>query len=132
MKEILTILILIGATHHVEDGEKGVTMINFTGHAKSDYFEGEVLSGGVDTQTHWTRDSTTLSARYMLQGKDSDGKECFVFVQNEGGFFPSSDGSTRPQIVTNSEVLKKFCREPLTGKLDFAQEGLTIRIYGKE
>lgn len=132
MKEILTILILITQAHHVEDGQKGVTMINFDGKAKSEYFEGEVLKGGVDTQTHWTKDSTTLSARYMLKGKDAEGNDCSVFIENNGCFCPSGDGTTTPRIITDSPVLNRFAKNPLVGKLDFGDNKLTIRIYGEE
>lgn len=127
MKEILTILIIIGQTFMVRN-DKGdsVNFINFSGNAQSEYFTGDVMPGGVDTQK-MNAEYSGLSARYILKGKDKAGQDCSIFIENNGKFGAEY---TRPVIVTDSKELG-FLNDAshLKGKLDFAGGGLKIRIY---
>ncbi|MCQ2059236.1 MAG: DUF3237 family protein [Bacteroidaceae bacterium] len=127
MKEILTILILIGQTFMVSN-DKGdrINFINFSGNAESEYFTGDVMPGGVDTQK-MNAEYSGLSARYVLKGKDKSGQDCSIFIENNGKF---GEEYTRPVIITDSKELG-FLNDPthLKGKLDFAGGGLKIRIY---
>lgn len=127
MKEILTILIIIGQTFMVRN-DKGdsINFINFSGTAESEYFTGNVMPGGVDTQK-MNAEYSGLSARYILKGKDKAGQECTLFIENNGRFGAEY---TRPVIVTDSKELG-FLNDAshLKGKLDFADGGLKIRIY---
>lgn len=84
-----------------------VTMINFHGTIESDIFKGKVLSGGVDTQVV-KNGKGGLSARYMLEGVDEDGKACKIFIENNGDFpaDPKDELRTKPMFMTDSEKLK--------------------------
>ena len=68
----------------VEGKKKKIVMIPFTGEASGPYFSGKVTGTGVDTQRIDPEGNVTLSARYMLEGKDSSGNACRVFIENEG------------------------------------------------
>ena len=51
-----------------------------------------------------------MSARYMLTGKDKNGKDCHIYVENNG-YFDESNGpmtmpfKTVPTFYIDSEVL---------------------------
>jgi hypothetical protein len=125
MTEIITLLITIVGMSSVNGGGKSVNMLQFTGHAESEYFVGEVLPGGVDTQMR-ENGKGGLSARYILEGTDSTGAKCKIFIENNG-----KDGEeyTKPTIVTDSKALSFLNTCPLKGKLDMSNGKLTIRIY---
>lgn len=125
MPEILTIFITILGAMSVKGGEETVNMVPFTGTAQSEYFTGEVLPGGVDTQ-RYTPEGGSLSARYMLRGIDCAGDSCTIFIENNGVFGAEF---TTPRIVTDSKVLSRLNGASLKGKLDFSPSGLVIRIY---
>lgn len=131
MKEILTILISIGSVFSVGDGGQTVTMVNFGGVARGECFNGRVLAGGVDTQHHYPDGRSSLSARYMLEGVDSLGDSCRVFVENT--VRPETpQGQSEPTIVTSSPYLRRLAAHGLTGRLDFRNDTLTIRVLAKE
>lgn len=131
MKELFTIFIAIGATWHVENPTQGgVTMINFEGHCKTEYFEGKVLQGGVDTQRHFRPDSTLLSARYMMEGVDGMGKPCKVYIDNQA-ILPNPTNRTTPKFITDSEYLSSFQKDSIWGRLDFRQDGLYIQVFAE-
>lgn len=125
MTEIITLLITIVGMSSVNGGGKSVNMLQFTGHAESEYFVGDVLPGGVDTQMR-ENGKGGLSARYILEGTDSTGAKCKIFIENNG-----KDGEeyTKPTIVTDSKALSFLNTCTLKGKLDMSNGKLTIRIY---
>ena len=125
MTEIITILITVLGATMVSNGTDTMNFLPFSGEAKSDYFEGKVINGGVDTQ-HYTQSGGSLSARYILEGTDCAGKACKIFIENNGKF---GEPFTNPKIVTDSDTLKFLNTAPLKGKLDMADGKLTIRIY---
>ncbi len=132
MKEILTLLIIIGSTFQVKnDDNMLVRMINFTGTAQSEYFQGEVLPGGVDTQTQYPDGFTNLSARYMLKGVDADGRECLIYVNNEITR-DTPQGFTTPKIVTDSPLIDSLTDGELLGKIGFENGNLKIQIFAVE
>lgn len=128
MKEIITILINILGSTMVSNGVDTVNFVPFSGEAKSEYFVGKVLDGGVDTQ-RYSQNGGSLSARYILEGTDCAGKECKIFIENNGNF---GEPYTTPKIITDSDTLKFLNNAPLKGKLDMADGKLTIRIYKEE
>ncbi|MCF0202120.1 MAG: DUF3237 family protein [Bacteroidaceae bacterium] len=128
MTEILTILITILGAIGVNNGDKNVNMIAFSGRAESSWFSGDVMSGGIDTQT-FTKDGGHLSARYILQGKDNAGDSCKIYIENNGKF---GEEYTTPTVVTDSKSLAFLNKAKLRGKLDFSGGKLTIRIYKED
>ncbi len=125
MEEIITILITVLSSTMVSDGTTSKNFLPFSGEAKSEYFVGKVINGGVDTQTY-SPTGGNLSARYILEGKDCAGKDCKIFIENNGKF---GEEFTVPKIVTDSDTLKFLNTSPLKGKLDMSDGNLTIRIY---
>ncbi len=127
-KEVLTIKINISGAQSVTADTLSVTMIPFSGSVDCDNFKGEVLPTGVDTQIGRSA-VRTLSARYMLKGKDLAGQDCSVFIENNGDM---REPYTHPFIVTDSKALSYLNGAALLGQLDFSTGGLIIRIYCPE
>ncbi len=104
-----------------------VTMVNFSGSAKSEYFEGKILPGAVDTQTKKGNAPVELSARYMIEGVDSTGKACRIYIDNKVGENTPA-GYTEPTMVTDSELMSSLSRGKLLGKMDNEDGQFVIRI----
>lgn len=104
-----------------------IVMIPFTGEASGPYFNGSVIGPGVDTQKINKGGIAVLSARYMLEGKDSAGNTCRVFVENQGSF---ETGFT-PSVVTDSPVLADWETANLYATAEGIPEGVMISIYRK-
>ncbi|SFL99232.1 Protein of unknown function [Gracilibacillus orientalis] len=68
IEEIFTVHVQIENTIKLNNNDgDSVIMISFKGHVTGNYFKGEILDGGVDTQIIGRfSDRHTLSARYML------------------------------------------------------------------
>ncbi|KNY27813.1 DUF3237 family protein [Pseudobacteroides cellulosolvens] len=110
-----------------------VVMIPFTGEVTGKYFEGNVLSGGVDTQIIGKDGNrNTLSARYMLEGKDYTGEPCKIYIENNGNIYEKRNNvlfRTCPKIITNSKVLECLIKDLLIGEGIETENGLDIKIY---
>lgn len=124
MIEIIRLLITVLGFTSVSNGTETVNMVQFDGKAVGEYFSGEILPGGVDTQTY-TPSSGCLSARYMLKGIDMTGDSCIIFVENHA---KAGEAITQPRIVTNSKSLAFLNRSPLTGRIITGENGLEISI----
>lgn len=103
-----------------------IAMIPFTGKAYGEYFNGEIIGTGVDTQKYdINSDKCSLSARYMLQGTDKDGKECRIFIEN--GL--KDQNGWHPMIVTDSECLSTWEDLPLIATVDGTDTGVLVQIF---
>ena len=80
--KIMTINVNITGMQRVATQEKTVTQVLFDGTAEGEYFNGTILPGGVDTQIN-VPEKGTLSARYMLEGKDNSGDNCKMYISND-------------------------------------------------
>jgi hypothetical protein len=127
--EILTIDVLLKEFNEVKGHNGEALMILFDGYCHSDIFDGDILNGGVDTQKQDAGSNLrTLSARYILKGKDFEGKECRIFIENNG----TSDGgrfTTTPKILTDSEALKELENTELVGSISSTGEEGHIQIH---
>ena len=103
-----------------------ICMLSFTGEARGRYFNGKVIGAGVDTQTLSKDGHMLLSARYMLEGKDIDGKSCRCFIENNGSF----DDGFIPVIVTDSPALSEFEGVTLKAEIVSAENGVIVSIFG--
>lgn len=92
-------------------------MIAFSGEADGPYFSGKILPHGVDTQKSEAGKPLQLSARYMLEGIDCTGKQCCLFIENNG---EEAGGQivTKPRIYTDSESLSWMEGAALCGTVD--------------
>ncbi len=133
-EQILTVNVKIeSAVDLKNDNGDSVVMISFTGSAEGKYFEGQVLPGGIDTQVIGkSGDRHSLSARYMLEGKDFKGESCKIFIENNGEFNKNLQGPmfrTYPKIITDSKALDFMNHELLVGEGFPAEGGVKIVIY---
>lgn len=103
-----------------------VCMLSFTGKVSGRYFNGKVIGTGVDTQYSSKEGHMLLSARYMLEGKDIDGKECRCFIENNGSF----DTGFVPKIVTDSRALAEFEDAELKAEIITEENGVVVSIFG--
>ena len=130
MEEILTIQVEIKNVLEVTGKSATVRMILFEGEAKGPYFSGKILPGGVDTQREDTGLPLRLSARYILEGMDCDGKPCRIFIENQGE--ADSTGQvqrTVPNIITDSKCLAWMEQTALTGRITPWEKGVVIHIF---
>lgn len=100
--KIMTINVNITGMQRVSTSEKTVTQVLFDGTAEGEYFNGTILPGGVDTQIN-VPEKGTLSARYMLEGKDNSGDNCKMYISNDA---IQNCNITTPHILTDSENLR--------------------------
>jgi len=115
-------------------GELGtVKMIPFRGTVTGPVFSGIVEPCGVDTQITNQNEVRHMSARYMLTGKDREGRDCHIYVENNGWF---TDGArpapfrTVPAFLTDSPVLAPLLhRNQFVGEGLRDESGLWIRFY---
>lgn len=125
MKLLLTIHVTLFNPCSVNDGVKGVVMIPFTGHAEGDYFNGDIVGTGVDTQMIERDQLVSLSARYMLAGRDHTGEECRIFIENNG----SSLEHCIPTLVTDSIALASWQQASLISKVTPTEKGVVVEIF---
>ena len=125
--EILRLFINIKEVNTVESDTYTAVMILFDGRCEGKFFEGTILPGGVDTQIVNKDKTGTLSARYIVEGKDCEGNSCRLFIENNG--ILSDDGIvTKPKILTDSPVLKWMETEEFVGHIHDDDGQLTIII----
>lgn len=126
LEEVLAITITDIADRGTVEGSDGsrASMLGFGGHTESPIFTGTVLPGAYDCQK--SRGGVfTLSARYTLEGTDSAGQKCHIFIENNAvGGSPLS----HPTVVTDSKALAWLNSTPLTGYLDNSDGALTVRL----
>ena len=108
----------------VEGGSRKIVMVPFDGQAEGPLFTGRIVGTGVDTQTI-ENGGITLSARYMMEGKDAEGNPCRIFVENQG----NGESGFHPMIVTDSALLREWETAELSATVEGAPGGVTVRIY---
>lgn len=130
MEEILRLHINVTEVIEVKGFGGTGRLILFDGWVEGKYFNGKIANGGVDTQKEF-KDSPggTLSARYVVVGKDSTGKECKLFIENNGTF---NEEYTTPKIYTDSEELRWLESACLKGKISNVDGELIILIYHQQ
>ncbi|MBR5349200.1 MAG: hypothetical protein IK125_08205 [Lachnospiraceae bacterium] len=128
MKELLfSVHVLLQQPCEVQGQDCKVVMLPFTGRAFGEYFNGEVIGTGVDTQKFPNGAWGSFSARYMLQGTDKTGTDCKVFIENN---LRDAEGWV-PTIVTDSVFLSKWEKVPLAATVEGAEGGVLVKIYEK-
>ncbi|WP_035787341.1 hypothetical protein [Butyrivibrio sp. XPD2002] len=130
-KEELTINVRTTGVQEVKGHTGTGRMILFDGDADCENFKGKILPGGVDTQKELDG-KFTLSARYILEGKDFEGKDCKIFVENNGE--PGEDGQlkTVPRVLTDSEALSYLENKALFGSIEEIPGGVRIHVFSED
>ena len=119
-----------GLKMETELGE--VCMIPFSGTVDCELFQGIVEPCGVDTQIVDQTNMRHLSARYMLTGKDADGQDCHIYIENNGWMEnkTSMKFTTVPTMLTDSKLLAPILhRNQFVGTGTVEADGLWIRFY---
>ncbi|MEK4660865.1 DUF3237 family protein [Priestia sp. FSL H7-0729] len=134
LEELFTVHVNIERSFDLQNNEEdSVVMITFTGSVTGNYFEGIVLDGGVDTQIIGKNgDPHTLSARYMIQGKDYTGHACKIYIENNGNIDKTLKTAlfrTSPKMITDSKALSFLNSETLVGEGHSTESGVDIKIY---
>lgn len=127
MEKILEIDVEITGANKVEGNNKTIVMIEFKGDAKGPLFTGKVVGTGVDTQKISKDGVCLLSARYMLEGIDSEGKDARIFIENNS----DGNGNTIPTIVTDSNVMAPYEDKQLISEITGTEKGVLVEIFCK-
>ena len=126
---------------HIDIAERGlkmetpigeVSMIPFAGTVDCELFKGIVEPWGVDTQIVNQANIRHLAARYVLTGKDEEGNDCHIYIENNGWMEnkPSMSFTTVPTFLTDSPVLAPILhRNQFIGTGNVEKDGLWIRFY---
>ena len=125
---LLEIRVVCGAPLSVRGAEREIVMIPFTGTAAGPLFTGAVTGPAADTQTIGPGGRFRLSARYLLEGRDAEGRACRVFIENEGSW----EEGFRPRIVTDSPLLRDWETGSCAASVEAAPGGVTVRIFRRE
>ena len=116
-------------------GDAGeVVSIPFGGTVSGPIFNGVICPGGVDTQRVNLSGIRHMSARYVLEGTDSNGEHCHIFVENNGWFDesgkPEVPFKTVPTFVTDSKALAPYLHQnKFIGEGTPSEQGVIIRFY---
>ncbi|MBP1549695.1 MAG: hypothetical protein J6A05_06785 [Oscillospiraceae bacterium] len=121
---IVTINVTTYEAQMLEGRNSRVVMIPFSCEAEGKYFNGKSVANGVDTQIT-SADGFYLSARYMLEGTDSSGKPCRMFIENNG----TSLNNCVPKLYTDSDELAFLETANLTADVECVENGVVVRIY---
>ncbi len=114
-----------------------VKMIPFKGTVTGKLFQGIIEPCGVDTQVTNQNEVRHMSARYILTGKDCDGADCHIYIENNAWFTngekPRPWHST-PTFITDSRRLAPYLhRNQFIGVGGREEDGyLHIRYYEVE
>ena len=111
-----------------------VVMIPFGGTVQGEIFNGVVCPGGVDCQRVNLTGVRHMCARYMLEGTDSAGEKCHIFVDNNGWFTGmQSPFQTVPTFMTDSKTLAPYLHQnKFRGEGHPREGGVTIKFLEVE
>ena len=132
---VLEILVDVDRLGIVEfESEIGhVKMVPFKGTVNGPLFHGIIEPCGVDTQVTNQNEVRHMSARYMLTGKDEDGRDCHIYVENNAWFTEGAQPKpfrTVPTFITDSPKLAPILhRNHFVGEGLRDESGLWIRFY---
>lgn len=129
MRELLKLGINCNKVHKIKSDEKTIVQILFDGKAGGEYFTGDILEGGVDTQVVYPDKTGTISARYTLEGRDFTGRACKIFIENNAVF---GEEYTSPKCITDSPNLQFLHEGRLKGKITEENGQLTILILSDD
>ena len=130
--EVLVIDVSINEINGVKGNHSEAVMIMFGGQCDSKLFKGVICSGGVDTQKQAYGKNRELSARYLLVGKDYEGQECKLFIENNGTFDEKGNIITKPIIITDSKALSFLETANLYGTIEGVEGGVRIHIFTED
>lgn len=132
MKELFSVRVRIADCITVKSARGQINQVLFSGDCDADFFRGEILPGGVDTQFYLAGRPGILSARYTLKGVDAHGTPTLIFIENRGENDENGVCVTHPRIFTDNPALAWLETAALTGRVTGGESGVTIRFYTVE
>ncbi|MCR4923366.1 MAG: DUF3237 family protein [Lachnospiraceae bacterium] len=123
--ELFTVHINCYADYEVNCEGTLYKQILFDGNVTGACFNGRILPGGVDTQIINPDGKGSLCARYILEGKDSLGNDCRIFVENTAEI---GSQLTFPKCCSDSSELSWLKDAELRGYMIFDEEDFRIVI----
>ena len=122
-----------GPIVHLQGENSEVLMVPFKGRVDCELFYGIVDPCVVDTQIVNAAHVRHMSARYMLTGKDAEGQDAHIYVENNGWFddlTKTMPFHTIPTFYTDSKCLAPYLhRNQFVGEGSDDGSGLVIRFY---
>ncbi len=106
-------------------GVGGINAIPFYGDANGAYFNGTMPVIGCDTQKWGFANTTPFSARYMLEGKDADGKSCHIYIENSG----SGLDKCLPRVSSDSKLIHSLVDRELRTIVVPGGRGVAVWLY---
>lgn len=131
-KTVLTLSVTDKDLYSVDGNTCRVDMQYFDGEASGDYFTGNTSEEGTVVTKDYKDGDTQLCARYMLKGTDPDGKNCSIFIEDNGTADETGAFITKPTIITDSDTLAWLETADLQGRISEADGQKTIRIVWNE
>jgi len=130
-KELFVFNIGIGGSVGVDGNVGSGSMIYFSCSSNTNMFKGSgvVDYRFVDTRKQFDGQVQTLSARYILQGTDKNGKPCKVYVENNG--IDDNGMVTEPIIITDCPDYAWIETAPLHGTVSWGEK-LNIHMWTTE
>ena len=128
-KEIFTFDINVGGAgfDNVSGADQAMAMmIGFTCSSNTRDFKGKGLDNFIDTRMQFRGQAQTLSARYILEGTDGDGRKCKVYIENNG--IDANGINTEPIIITDNPKWAWIEYAPLHGDSTLSN-GFQIHLY---
>ncbi len=125
---LFSVDVIVKEVHELKSNKGQINMIVFTGSVDAPFFKGEILSGACDTQKYLKGERGMLSARYMLKGRDEDGKETLLFIENNACLEDDGSWKTVPRIYTDNNKLFWLQDEKLTGEIEGTEKGVMIHF----
>lgn len=131
-KKILSITANDTTLHSVEGNTCRVDMQYFNGEAAGEYFNGSTKNEGTTVIKDYRNGEKQFCARYILSGTDMSGKQCSIFIEDNGT--ESTSGIvTKPTILTDSDALSWLETADLQGRVTNHGDGTqTIDIVWNE
>ncbi|OUM66883.1 hypothetical protein PIROE2DRAFT_5742 [Piromyces sp. E2] len=127
-KKLFTFDIGIGSQVDVIGPDNALAvMIEFTCTSPAENFKATGLDTFVDTRMQFKGQIQTLSARYILQGKDDEGRDCKVYIENNG-VDDFTNMITEPFIVTDNPKWAWIESAPLHGSTSWSPN-LQIHLW---
>lgn len=127
-KELFCVNVSKTRLETVEGSTCTVDMQYFDGEASGDYFNGTVYKESSNVKKTYKDGRVTNRAGYILKGTDDAGKECMIFIQDDG---IANDGVTvtKPLILTNSQSLSWMEKADIQGRVVTDENGDTVVKY---
>lgn len=126
-KEVFTFDISVGEFAGVNGADNAMSMmIGFTCASNTQYFKAKGVDTFVDTRMQFKGQVQTLSARYILEGQDDEGRATKVYIENSG--IDTGTMTTEPFIVTDNPKWAWIETAPLHGTASM-NAGFQIHLW---